>query len=75
MVASKSPARCLLPFCFIVLTTLQAKAVQDYVQLLLDNGTKFLIFAHHTVLLDAIEHVSCWLRACLVRGCTTCHQD
>ncbi|PRW20657.1 SWI SNF-related matrix-associated actin-dependent regulator of chromatin subfamily A 1 isoform X1 [Chlorella sorokiniana] len=34
----------------------KAKAVQEYVQLLLDNGQKFLIFAHHTSLLDAIEH-------------------
>ena len=35
---------------------LQAKAVQEYVQLLLDSGQKFLVFGHHTSLLDAIEH-------------------
>lgn len=34
---------------------LKAKAVQDYIQTLLDAGQKFLIFAHHTSLLDAIE--------------------
>jgi hypothetical protein len=39
-----------LPHC------LQAKAVQEYVQLLLDSGQKFLVFGHHTSLLDAIEH-------------------
>jgi len=40
----------------LVHASLQAKAVQEYVQLLLDNGQKFLVFAHHTSLLDAIEH-------------------
>lgn len=30
--------------------------MEDYVQLLLDGGQKFLVFAHHTALLDAIEH-------------------
>lgn len=34
----------------------QAKAVQDYVTLLLENGQKFLVFGHHTSMLDAIEH-------------------
>uniref|UniRef100_A0A1D2AGI9 SWI/SNF-related matrix-associated actin-dependent regulator of chromatin subfamily A-like protein 1 n=1 Tax=Auxenochlorella protothecoides TaxID=3075 RepID=A0A1D2AGI9_AUXPR len=31
-------------------------AVQEYVGTLLDGGTKFLAFAHHTCMLDAIEH-------------------
>lgn len=36
---------------------LKAKAVQRYVQELVDAGDKFLIFAHHTELLDAITAV------------------
>jgi hypothetical protein len=56
---------------------LKAKAVQDYVEVLLDGGQKFLVFAHHTALMDAIEHV-CNRRAgcrcvrarwCLGSGC------
>ena len=35
---------------------LKAKAVQEYVEMLLDAGQKFLIFAHHKELMDAIEH-------------------
>jgi SWI/SNF-related matrix-associated actin-dependent regulator 1 of chromatin subfamily A len=35
---------------------LKVKAVQEYVETLLEGGEKFLIFAHHIVLLDAIEH-------------------
>lgn len=35
---------------------LKAKAVQEYVEMLLDAGQKFLIFAHHKDLMDAIEH-------------------
>eukprot|EP00890_Picochlorum_soloecismus_P000494 jgi/Picsp_1/1445/NSC_04924-R1_swi snf-related matrix-associated actin-dependent regulator of chromatin subfamily a-like protein 1-like len=35
---------------------LKAKAVQDYVDTLLEGGGKFLIFAHHVNLLDSIEH-------------------
>lgn len=35
---------------------LKVKCVQDYVDTLLNGGEKFLIFAHHTSLLDAIEH-------------------
>ena len=31
------------------------KAVQDYMQLLLDSGCKFLVFGHHAHMLDAIE--------------------
>ena len=34
----------------------QRGAVEEYVQLLLENRQKFLIFAHHTALLDAVEH-------------------
>lgn len=34
----------------------QAKAVQDYVTMLLENSQKFLVFGHHTCMLDAIEH-------------------
>ena len=30
--------------------------MQEYVQLLLDAGQKFLIFAHHGCLMDGIEH-------------------
>ena len=33
------------------------KAVQEYVGTLLETGEKFLIFAHHIALLDAIEQV------------------
>lgn len=35
---------------------LKAKSVQEYTETLLDGGQKFLIFAHHTSLMDAIEH-------------------
>jgi SWI/SNF-related matrix-associated actin-dependent regulator 1 of chromatin subfamily A len=35
---------------------LKVKAVQDYVSTLMEGGGKFLIFAHHLVLLDGIEH-------------------
>lgn len=35
---------------------LKCTAVQEYVELLLQAGQKFLIFGHHKVLLDAIEH-------------------
>ena len=35
---------------------LKTKAVQEYVEMLLDGGQKFLVFAHHTVLMDAVEH-------------------
>ena len=35
---------------------LKVKCIQEYVDTLLDGGEKFLIFAHHTALLDAIEH-------------------
>lgn len=34
----------------------QCGAVEEYVQLLLEGGQKFLLFAHHTALLDAVEH-------------------
>ena len=43
---------------------LKSKAVQEYVEMLLDAGQKFLIFAHHKELMDAIEH-SCNRR----KGC------
>ena len=42
---------------------LKAKCVQDYVDTLLEGGGKFLVFAHHTCLLDAIEH-SCNKHKC-----------
>lgn len=35
---------------------LKVKFIQEYVDTLLHGGEKFLIFAHHTCLLDAIEH-------------------
>ncbi|GAB4813670.1 hypothetical protein N2152v2_000716 [Parachlorella kessleri] len=35
---------------------LKCGPVEEYVQLLLENRQKFLLFAHHTVLLDAVEH-------------------
>ena len=35
---------------------LKVKAVQEYVSTLIETGEKFLIFAHHIALLDAIEH-------------------
>ena len=35
---------------------LKVKCIQEYVDTLLHGGEKFLIFAHHTALLDAIEH-------------------
>ena len=34
----------------------QCEPVEEYVQLLLEGGQKFLCFAHHTSLLDAVEH-------------------
>lgn len=43
---------------------LKTKAVQEYVDMLLDGGQKFLIFAHHTVLLDAVEHTCNRRRGC-----------
>merc|ERR1719160_1029916 len=38
--------------------TAQAKvqAVVDYAEQLLDQGTKFLLFAHHHLMLDSLEH-------------------
>ena len=30
--------------------------MQEYIEVLLDSGQKFLAFAHHTCLMDAIEH-------------------
>lgn len=41
---------------FLLPPPAQAKAVQDYVSLLLESGQKFLVFGHHTCMLDAIEH-------------------
>eukprot|EP00889_Picochlorum_renovo_P008074 jgi/Picre1/35104/NNA_002567.t1 len=35
---------------------IKVKCVQDYIDTLLDGDQKFLVFAHHTVLLDAVEH-------------------
>jgi len=35
---------------------IKIKAVQEYVGQLIETGEKFLIFAHHIALLDAIEH-------------------
>lgn len=35
---------------------MQCGPVEEYVQLLLEAGQKFLLFAHHTTLLDAVEH-------------------
>ena len=35
---------------------IKIKAVQEYVGQLIETGEKFLIFAHHKALLDAIEH-------------------
>ena len=35
----------------------QVRAVQEYVRELLDQEQKFLIFAHHKVLLDGIQEV------------------
>ena len=43
---------------------LKTRAVQDYIQTLLDAGQKFLVFAHHTVLMDAIEHTCNRHRGC-----------
>lgn len=43
---------------------LKTKAVQDYVEMMLDGGQKFLVFAHHTVLLDAIEQVCSRRKTC-----------
>lgn len=35
---------------------LKSKAVSEYVEMLLDGDQKFLVFAHHTALMDAVEH-------------------
>ena len=40
---------------FIFSPCRQAKACEEYVGDLLDGGEKHLVFAHHRVLLDAIE--------------------
>lgn len=45
----------------------QVRAVQEYVRELLEQEEKFLIFAHHQVLLDGIQEVinkcASWLAA------------
>jgi len=43
------------------------KAVEDYIQHLLDLGTKFLLFGHHHSMLDALERKLVQLRVAYIR--------
>ena len=53
--AARGARRAVLMDMFRKTGAAKIKAVQDYVKVLLESGTKFLIFAHHQNMLDAIE--------------------
>lgn len=50
----------------------QVRAVQEYVRELLEQEEKFLIFAHHQVLLDGIQEVINKCASRLAASCSLC---